>query len=176
MNALVVYESMFGNTAQVGEAIADSLRSHGLEVWSGPVAAVEGPRLEAADLLVVGAPTHAHGMSSKATRKAAVEDKRYPADRPRDTDPGMRDWLQALPPGGGRPAVAFDTRFDRPRWLTGSAAKGIAGRLEQHGFRPLAPPESFYVNGEHRLEPEQLERAAVWGATIAELASAAAPS
>ena len=45
MNVLVAYESMFGNTAVVGEAIATSLRSLSLEVWSGPIAAVEPPRL-----------------------------------------------------------------------------------------------------------------------------------
>jgi flavodoxin len=176
MNALVVYESMFGNTAEVGEAIAASLRSHGLEVLSGPIAAVEDARLDEAHLFVIGAPTHAHGMSSKGTRKAAVEDKRYPIGRPKDPLPGMRDWLPTLPSGFGRPAAAFDTRFDKPRWMTGSAGKGIAGRLEHHGFHLLAPPESFFVNGEHRLEPGQLERAAAWGTELAELASAAAPS
>lgn len=175
MNVLVVYESMFGNTAQVGEAIAASLRSHGLEVWSGPIAAVETARLAEAYLLAVGAPTHAHGMSSTGTRKTAVNDKRYPAERPTDPGPGMRDWLPTLPSGNGRPAAAFDTRFDKPRWLTGSAGKAIAGQLEHHGFRLLAPPESFFVTGEHRLEPGQLELASAWGATLAELAATAAP-
>jgi hypothetical protein len=174
MNVLVVYESMFGNTAEVGEAIATSLRSHGLEVWSGPIAAVEPPRVAEAELLVIGAPTHAHGLSSKGTRKAAVDDKRYPADRPAAPGPGMRDWLHTLPSGFGRAAAAFDTRFDKPRWLTGSAAKSIAGRLEHHGYRLVAPSESFFVTGEHRLEPGQLERAASWGTTLAQRVSAGA--
>lgn len=175
MNALVVYESMFGNTAQVGEAIAASLRLHELDVWSGPIAAVEASLLAEADLLVVGGPTHAHGMSSTGTRKTAVNDKRYPAERPTDPEPGMRDWLPTLPSGNGRAAAAFDSRFDKPRWLTGSAGKGIAEQLEHHSFRLVAPPESFFVTGEHRLEPGQLERASTWGATLAELASTAVP-
>ena len=172
MNVLVVYESMFGNTAEVGEAIAESLRSQRLEVESGPIANVEPSRLAAADLLVVGAPTHAHGMSSKGTRKAAVQDKRYPASRPAEPGPGIREWLETLPPGSGRRAAAFDTRLDKPPWLTGSAAKDISRRLEQHGYRLLAPPESFFVTGEHRLEPGQIERASAWGVTLAERASA----
>lgn len=174
MKVLVVYESMFGNTAEVGEAIAESLRSQHLEVESGAIANVERSRVDAADLLVVGAPTHVHGMSSKSTRKAAVQDKRYPPSRPSDPGPGIRDWLETLPPGSGRRAAAFDTRIDKPAWLTGSAAKGISHRLEQYGYRLLAPPESFFVTGEHRLEPGQLERASAWGATLAERASAGA--
>jgi hypothetical protein len=141
-----------------------------------PVQGADAAVAAGADLVVVGGPTHAHGMSSKATRKAAVQDKRHPVERPKDPTAGMRDWLPTLPPGLGRPAAAFDTRFDKPRWLTGSAAKSIAGRLEHHGFHLIAPPQSFFVNGEHRLEPGQRERAEAWGTKLAELASTAAQS
>jgi hypothetical protein len=174
MKALVVYESMFGNTAEIGEAIGGSLRAHGMEVTSGAIAEVEPSRLAEIDLLVVGAPTHAHGMSRAGTRKAAVNDKRYPASRPSDPGPGMRDWLDTVPSGGGRLAAAFDTRFDKPAWLTGSAAKGIAHRLGACGYRLAAPQESFFVTNENRLEPGQIERATSWGAALAELVSAAA--
>ncbi len=172
MKALVVYESMFGNTADVGEAIADSLRAHGMEVGSGAVAEIEPSKVADVDLLVVGAPTHAHGMSSTGTRKAAVRDKRYPASRPSEPGPGMRDWLGTVPPGRERSAAAFDTRFDKPAWLTGSAAKAIARRLEKHEYHLLTAPESFFVTTESRLEPGQIERAAEWGAALADRASA----
>ena len=56
MKALVVYESMYGNTAAVGEAIAASLRSHGLEVSSGPVTAIGRAEAPETELLVVGGP------------------------------------------------------------------------------------------------------------------------
>jgi hypothetical protein len=174
MKVLVVYESMFGNTAEIGEAIAESVRSHRLEVESGAIAEIDPSRLAEVDLLVVGAPTHAHGMSSTGSRRAAVKDKRYPASRPTDPGPGMRDWLGTVPQGSGRPAAAFDTRFDKPTWVTGSAAKGIARRLEGNGYRLLVPPESFFVTTEHRLDPGQIERASAWGATLAERASAGA--
>lgn len=172
MKVVVAYESMFGNTAAVGEVIAGSLRSQGLDVLSGPLLALDPSSLGEADLVVIGGPTHAHGMSSKGTRTAAVGDKRYPASRPKDPGPGLRDWLGEIPDGAGRLAATFDTRFDKPAWITGSAAKGIAKRLEHRGYRLLVSPESFFVDGEHQLEPGQLDRAAAWAAQLAERASA----
>ena len=171
MNALVVYESMFGNTATIGERIAASLRARGVEVESGPISEIEPSGTSGFDLLVVGAPTHAHGMSRTGTRKAAVEDKRnsYPEAQ---SMPGIRDWLARVPAGEGHLAAAFDTRFEKPRALTGSAGKGIGKRLGQNGFRLVAPPESFFVTTDHALvggEPDHAER---WGAALADLATA----
>ena len=173
MKVLVIYESMSGNTAAMGEEVAASLRSHGLEVDSGPLSGFELPGIAEADLLVVGAPTHAHGMSSKATRKAAAEDERNPSPEGA-AGPGMREWLNGLPMGSGRLAASFDTRFDKPRAFTGSAAKGIAKRLERHGYHLIAEPESFFVTGDHRLEDGQTDRATRWGATLAQRASTGA--
>lgn len=174
MRALVVYESLFGNTAEIGEAIAASLRTHGFEVEAGPISTISAPAVGETDLLVVGAPTHAHGMSRTGTRQAAVQDKRntFPGSA---TMPGIRDWLSDLPSGSGRLVAAFDTRFDKPRFLTGSAAKGIARRLEQRGYHLVARPESFFVTGEHRLEGGEAEHASAWGTDLAERASASAP-
>lgn len=173
MKAFVVYESLFGNTARIGEAIAESLRTHGLEVENGPISDVSATETET-DLLVVGAPTHAHGMSRVGTRKAAVEDKRnaFPAA---DSMPGIREWVAGLPSGSGRMAAAFDTRFDKPRWITGSAAKGIARALGQRGYRLVSPPESFFVTGEHGLEGGEVEHATAWGTDLADRATAGAP-
>ncbi|HET9724681.1 MAG TPA: flavodoxin domain-containing protein [Actinomycetota bacterium] len=172
MKALVIYESMFGNTAEMGEAVAAALARHGIEVESGPVSRFDATALAQTDLLVVGGPTHAHGMSSKGTRKSATADKRYTPDHEPDGGPGIREWLNDLPSGSGRPAASFDTRFQKPRWLTGSAAKGIAERLEQHGYRLVAEPQSFFVTGEHRLEAGQAERATAWGDQLADRVSA----
>jgi hypothetical protein len=171
MKALVVYESMFGNTATIGEAIAASLRSSGVEVEAGPVSAIEPGRAEGVDLLVVGGPTHAHGMSSKGTRKAAVEDKANRYEAP-TVSPGLREWVPALPSGAGRLAAAFDTRFQKPRYITGSAAKGIARRLQHQGYQLLVDPESFFVTTANELLEGQAEHAVGWGAALAERASA----
>jgi hypothetical protein len=172
MKALVVYESMYGNTAAVGEAIAASLRSHGMEVGSGPISRFEPGDVSGVDLLVVGGPTHVHGMSSRGTRKAAVEDKANRYEAP-TVAPGLREWIPALPSGAGRLAAAFDTRFDKPRLMTGSAAKGIARRLQHQGYRLVTEPESFFVTTANELEEGQAEHAERWGAAVAERASTA---
>lgn len=171
MKALVVYESMFGNTAAIGEAIAASLRSHGMEVEAGPASGIEASEVADVDLLVVGGPTHAHGMSSKGTRKAAVEDKTNRYEAP-TVSPGLREWIPRLPSGAGRLAAAFDTRFDKPKLITGSAAKGIARRLQHQGYRLIVEPESFFVTTSNELEDGQAEHAERWGAALAERASA----
>jgi menaquinone-dependent protoporphyrinogen IX oxidase len=71
MRALIVYESMYGNTHWIAEAIARVLRS----AYAVQVVAVGGARYEHVgryDLIVVGGPTHAHGMSRPDTREAAI--------------------------------------------------------------------------------------------------------
>jgi flavodoxin len=171
MKALVVYESLYGNTAAIGEAIASSLREHGLEVDSRPVSKIDATETRDAELLVVGGPTHAHGMSRNATRNTAVNDKKNEFPDP-TVAPGLREWLKQLPSGAGRLAAAFDTRFDKPAFFTGSAAKGIAKRLEGRGFRLLGRPESFFVTTENRLADGQTEHASAWGAKLAGRASA----
>jgi hypothetical protein len=88
MKALVVYESLYGNTKAIGEAIAASLRSHGLEVDAGPISRISPADVSGAALLVVGGPTHAHGMSRSTTRKTAIEDEKNPF-REATADPGL---------------------------------------------------------------------------------------
>jgi hypothetical protein len=170
MKGLVVYESLFGNTARIGEAIAAALASHGIEVTSGPVSKLDPSVGAGYDLIVIGGPTHAHGMTLKGTRKMAVEDQKNRYDAP-TVEPGLRDWIPSLPSGAGRPAAAFDTRFDKPKVFTGSAAKGIAKRLAHQGYRVIAEPESFFVTTQNELEAGELEHAERWGAAIAERAS-----
>src|SRR5215471_16070638 len=72
MRALVVYESMYGNTHLVADAIADGLRTNG-EVTVVPVKELSAELLDRTDLLVAGSPTHVHGMTHPKTREAAVE-------------------------------------------------------------------------------------------------------
>jgi len=171
MNALVVIESMYGNTAAVGDAVAASLREQGLEVEAGLVSAIEPAQAATTDLLVVGGPTHVHGLSSSSTRKTAVGDEKNEFSEAA-VEPGLRDWLKQVPPGAGRLAAAFDTRIDKPVILTGSAAKGIGRRLKRHGFRLVTEPHSFLVSGDNQLLDDELRRASTWGAEIADLARA----
>jgi flavodoxin len=157
MRATVVCESAFGNTRKIAEAIAEALDAELLSVEDSL------PDLDAIDLLVVGAPTHVHGLPSGRSRQAAVDQGGTGVDPTR----GIRDWLAELPRANGRLVATFDTRLENPSWLTGSAAKGIAKRLRRKGFEQAAEPESFYVLGtEGPLKDGELERATEWAAGL----------
>ncbi|HJY59875.1 MAG TPA: flavodoxin domain-containing protein [Streptosporangiaceae bacterium] len=169
MRAVVVYESMYGNTHLVADAIGAGL-STALNVSVVPVSQASQAVLADANLVVVGGPTHVHGMSRAATRKAAVQAAHQPVN-PLQVEadalgPGLREWFGSL---GRYPvkAAAFDTRMHGPAALTGRASKGVARLLRAHGFDVVAEPESFVVTKQDRLEPQETIRAREWGAGLA---------
>ena len=164
MKAIVVYESVFGNTHAIAEAVAEGLG--GVPVLSVREAVERAGDL---DLLVVGGPTHAHGLATDRTRHVAVEHAHEGAHVEPDAteEPGLRSWLGDLHCTAGCRAAAFDTRADGVPLVTGSAARGIARRLQHDGFDVLAT-ESFVVKGtEGPLKPGELERARAWGGKLA---------
>ena len=170
MNAIVVYESIYGNTRAVAEAIAEGLGAEGLGAEVLSVGEAAGREVEA-DLLVVGGPTHMHGISTARTRQMAVaaahEDGGMTIEPGAGDELGLRRWLHELPPAAGRQAAAFDTRLDRSPWLTGVAARGIARRLRHRGYEVLGS-ESFLVQeAEGPLEEGELDRARGWGSQLA---------
>jgi flavodoxin I len=145
MNALVIYDSTFGNTEQVARAIADSLGERG-SVRLVRVSEASSPDLEGLDLLVLGCPTQRH----KPT-------------------PVVQAFLASIPRRalGGMSAAAFGTRYRKARWLTGSAARAIAKGLRKAGASLLLPPESFFVAArEGPLEEGELQRAGDWAREI----------
>lgn len=159
MNALVVYESMYGNTRAIAEAIADGLG--GAEV----VPVHEAADLTDVDLLVVGGPTHVHGLASPRSRTAAVQaaHEASAVDADASLDAGLREWLADLQTRGLVRAAAFDTRIDKRAWITGAASHGIARRLRAHGYDVIAA-ESFRVTeSEGPLVQGELDRAWRWG-------------
>jgi flavodoxin I len=168
MKAMVVYESVYGNTEKIAKAIGTSLGS----AIGAAVGSVDGPALgssanveiaRATDvrpgqlaglgLLIVGSPTQKF--------------------RPLAAETGF---LKSIPPNGlrGVRVAAFDTRFtqsaiDKVRILAffvnifGYAAKPIAAALQKKGGDLALPPEGFYVaDTEGPLLEGELERAAAW--------------
>jgi hypothetical protein len=171
MRAVIIYESMFGNTHDVARAIASGLAPGNVISVVG-VAEADQQLLAGADLIVVGGPTHAHGMSRASTRRAAAEQAHKEGSQVSlDHDApagelGLRDWFDSLGHVTAQ-AAAFDTRFDAMAALTGRASKGIARLLSEHGLSVLVPPESFLVGKDNQLRPGEQERAREWGKSLA---------
>ena len=156
MSILVVYDSWFGNTARVAQAIANGIEPLAdvrvLSAVEATSASSERP-----ELLIVGGPTQRHGLS-----------------------PALAAYLSALLRGSlsNVPAASFDTRYRMSRLLSGSAARAAAGRLRRAGCRLVAPPESFFIvrdvppedeKRRHQLEQlelGELERARQWGSDL----------
>jgi len=163
MRAAVVYESVYGNSRAIAQAIAEGL-------GDVPLIAVHEAAETTLDveLLVVGGPTHMHGLSTVRSRQMAVEAASDASVEPGATkEPGLRGWLRDLPRNDGAYAATFDTRMDRSPWLTGVAAKGIARRLRRHGYE-LRGIESFLVSdSEGPLVHGEIDRAREWGAELA---------
>jgi hypothetical protein len=165
MRALVVYESMFGNTQAVAKAVTEGMSDHVetalVECGSAPTTVPSD-----VDLVVVGAPTHAFSLSRPSTRESAKEQA---TGEVVSRGTGIREWLKTLAVPGDRVtrAAAFDTRVRHPH-LPGSAAHAALKRLRRLGLRPAAPARSFWVLGTPGpLAPGQEEEARAWGARLA---------
>jgi flavodoxin len=158
MQTLVIYDSKFGNTEKVAEAIGRGAASLGaVRVRSTSEAAGSATfGADRPDLVILGGPTHNHGVSKV-----------------------LRAFLDAIPvPLQGLPAAAFDTRYRGPSLVMGSAASGADKALRGNGSRAVASPESFFiVRGgpleKQSLEPGELDRAEAWGRSVASAARGA---
>lgn len=174
MRALVVYKSMYGNTKAIAAAVADGLSTRMpvqlTEVGSAPTVLADD-----VGLLVVGAPTHGHGMSNPKSRSSA-EDRVAEGEAPVvSRDVGLREWLAGLEQAAPThvAAAVFDTRIKGPRLVWGSAAKSAEPHLKAAGARVIAPAESFLIAGARgpkydALVEGEVERAHRWGEQLAE--------
>lgn len=130
--AIVVYYSKFGNTEKIAKALAQGMKSGGLDAECVKVEDVDPAKLVEYDVLALGAPTHAFGISQP-----------------------MKDFLTKLENINlqGKKGFAFDTRLGSP--LSGSAAKGIEKRLQKHEvsiIRPHASSKIKTIEGKAVLE------------------------
>jgi flavodoxin len=157
MKVLIIYDSVFGNTEQIAQAIGNALGSQE-DVEILRVSNVKPEQLTGLKLLIVGSPTRGF--------------------RP---TPAISDLLKSIPKNGlkGVQVAAFDTRFTMDEIessvfilpilvnIFGYAVKPIADRLKKKGGELIIPPEGFFVEGiEGPLKEGELERAADWAKQI----------
>jgi flavodoxin len=157
VKALVVYDSVFGNTEKVAQAIGAALEARA-EVEVLKVGDVPPEFWAGLDALIVGSPTRAFSPT-----------------------PATKKLLSGIPRQGleGVKVAAFDTRVDVETVdsgflsfmvkLFGYAAEPLAARLRRKGGQEALPPAGFIVGGtEGPLGEGELERAASWAGQILE--------
>jgi protein involved in ribonucleotide reduction len=177
MKAIVVYESMYGNTRHIAQAIAEGLRAS-IDAEVVPVDAAGAVDVTELQLVVVGAPTHAWSLSRRGTREAAAKQIINNSDRhiaAGAVASGVREWMRGLQLEGRCFSAAFDTRLDRPKLFTGSAVRAIERGLVAAGFAKYGPSQSFRVRGTMGpLAFGEIERARNWGEDIGHTISSVA--
>ena len=147
--ALVVYDSVYGNTEKVARALAKGLEDGGVDVDCVRVDAVKFDELSWHDLLVVGSPVHAWSASKPI--KAFLER------------------LKSAEGLSGKKAFALDTKMSRSR-LAGSAGGKIEGKLKSLGLTIVKPHASAVVKGrEGSLEEGAEETFKQLGAELAKM-------
>lgn len=162
MKTVVVYESLWGNTAAIARAIAEGIGpgTQALSTAQASSAAISG-----AALIVAGAPVLGFRLPSDKMLKMIGETPGKNPVAPDLSQPSMRSWLDTLPKGSGRSA-AFETRI---WWSPGGATAAIVRGLKSAGYRPIAKPRRFIVKGKNGpLRDGELERARLWGADLAQ--------
>jgi flavodoxin len=153
MKTLIVYDSIFGNTEKIAQAIADSLGSDNPIKLAGFVTIEQ---LKEANLLVFGSPTRSFAAT-----------------------PAMMSLLESIPADGlgGKSAAAFDTRlkmtglkgllFGKMIDKGGYAAPILSEQLRSKGAMIIQPPEGFFVQTEKGpLVHGEIERAEIWAKTL----------
>lgn len=137
MKSLVIYDSNFGNTKLVADAIGKAL---GEDVPVVSIRDVEPAMLIGLDLLVVGSPINAWRPTAAIGTFIS----------------GLRgDQLK------GCRVATFDTRVRL--FIHGDAAKRMSKDLVRAGATLVVEPKAFYVKGkEGPLEDGELIRAAAW--------------
>jgi hypothetical protein len=160
MKALVVYESVWGNTAAVARAVAEGI-GPGAQALSTAQATDELVR--EADLIVAGSPVFGFSLPTEKMRDG-IRANPQGGPPPDLSHPSLRSWLDALLGGHGR-AAAFETRiWWSPRGATGT----ILRKLKAAGYHPLGEPHRFIVTDKFGpLREGELERARAWGAELA---------
>jgi flavodoxin len=142
MKTVVVYDSLYGNTEIIAQAVGDAIPG---EVPVLRVEQVNAGDLEDVDLLIIGSPTHG-SLPSEAAQ-------------------GLLERIGSPAREGAR-AATFDTRLTwgfLERW-GGFAASKMADTLKGKGWTIAGEPGGFFVRGLKKgpLKRGEAERAATW--------------
>ena len=145
MKALVIYDSLYGNTEKIAKAIGEGLGEEAKVVKAG-FAKVED--VASSHLVIIGSPTQ--GGRQTPGIKAFVDE--LPAD-------AMKD----------KRFAGFDTRVKNIiARVFGYAAPRIESAIRAKGGNTTAQPQGFYVKGtKGPLLDGELERATTWAKSIA---------
>jgi len=148
MNTFIVYDSQFGNTERIAQAIADTVRAFG-QASAVRVDPAHPVSFQGVDLLILGCPTQ--GMRATPAMQSFLG--KVSSQRLRDLT-----------------VACFDTRFRGFLWKS-SAAPHMARQLRTMGVEPLVAPESFFVKAMKKEGPllaGEVERAATWARILCE--------
>ena len=143
--AIVIYDSKFGNTEKIAKALSEGMKKEGLEADCMRIDNVNLNKLGEYEILAIGAPTHAFGISKP-----------------------MKEFLKKLESVNlqNKKAFAFDTKMKSR--FAGSAAKGIEKQLKKLQMTIIRPYASAIVKGtEGPLEEGAEEKFTQIGSEIA---------
>jgi flavorubredoxin len=134
VKAVVIFDTLYGNTESVSRALAKGLNESLVETTCANIKDVSIEDLAQADLIAIGGPTHHHGASKP-----------------------MKRFLAHLKGADlkGKHGFAFDTRVDS--FWSGSAAKAIEKALKRSGAQVVRPPASAFVKSTW-VKPTKLDR------------------
>lgn len=139
MNTLVIFDSNYGNTQKIAEAIAGELNAKAVNVSD-----LNQLELGGVELLVVGSPIIGWRPAEK-----------------------MGKFLDGLAKDSlnGVKASAFDTRMDA--WYSGNAYNKIVKKLKQAGAEIISEPKGFFVKDkEGPLVEGEIEKAKAWAISM----------
>ena len=145
MKVLVVYESKFGNTERVAQAIASGLKGNGLaEVVLKRAKEASQNDFKDSEAWVIGSPTHITGASPQARKAMRI---------------AVRSGAE------GKVATGFDTRFPK---IDMGAIEELRRMLRTGGVNVILEPKAFIVQGyKGPLAQGEEEKARRFGEQIA---------
>jgi flavodoxin len=157
MKAVIVYESLWGNTAAVARAIAEGFGPGARALTTDEATSAV---VSEADVVVAGAPVIAFGLASEKTR-AGIKDVGHPPDT---EHPSLKSWLEGLP-ARHVAAAAFETRL---WWSPRGATSAIEAGFKRAGYEIAWKAQRFVVDGKYGpLRDGELDRARDWGKALA---------